>query len=221
MDNKKLILNQLLDIGGIATKNNFYSPTAETMKGVYVQIDRYFKEYIKDGLIKALPTITRTRTKMLETFYCLTSKGAKYIGRPTELKQGYPRSPNNVMHDSMVYDIALSFVRNFPNFEFRIKYNKILRIDDKVKIKPDIFIKMKDLKTEKVYHFLVELERKKTVDTVYKNKVDRYESVLSKLDLKQAKLSAFVKVLIVHSSYYFNGFLRPQQYVQQYDQDMI
>jgi hypothetical protein len=49
-------------------------------------------------------------------FYCLTKKGAKYIGRADEYKyKKYQRSPNNVMHESMKFDVALSFLRLFPH----------------------------------------------------------------------------------------------------------
>ena len=47
MTNRKLFLNQMLDIGGIASINNFYSPDANTYKGSILQADKYFNTFFE------------------------------------------------------------------------------------------------------------------------------------------------------------------------------
>ncbi|MFH1051032.1 MAG: hypothetical protein V1779_08930 [bacterium] len=207
MNTRKLILNQLLDIGGVATKNNFFSPKAKTVDGSVLKITKFFNEWLKDGFIRELPTVTRVKNKRQETFYCITSKGADYIGRKFDYKYKDPKSPNNVMHESMKFDIAMSFLRNYPDFSITFSY------DDRFGgLQPDIVVRMTQQDTGKEYVFFIEIERKKTVDRVYKEKLLRYEKVLNKLDYKVSNLPRHLKVLVIYSNLNFDCFLRTQDY---------
>src|ERR1700730_12669444 len=115
MTSRKLLLNNLLDIGGVATLNNFYSPQAKTFKGSLLYTRKLFKSYLEDGLIEKIEPIGKPANKAREVFYCLTKKGADYIGRSDEYRyKKYPRSPHNALHESMKFDIALSFLRLYP-----------------------------------------------------------------------------------------------------------
>ena len=208
MDMKKTVLNQLIDLGGIATKNNFYSESAKNVKSALVNARKVFNELERLGLIKALPTITRVRNKAQEQFYAITKPGARYIGRTSEYRwRGEPRSPNNVMHESMVRDVALAFLRNYPDFTFEFRYDSCFD-----GLRPDITIKMTHKETMQINIFFVEIERKKTVDRVRKEKLEKYEKTLSELSFAKHRLYGPVKILILYANLDFNCFLRPQEY---------
>ena len=71
-------------------------------------------------LIEQIDPIGKPMNKSREVFYCLTKKGAKYIGRTDEYKyKKYQKSPNNVMHESMKFDVALSFLKIFQIINLR------------------------------------------------------------------------------------------------------
>jgi hypothetical protein len=210
MNKYKIILNQLLDLGGLATKNNFYSPEASSRLGALINTRKVFSELAKNKLIIALPTITRVRNLCQEQFFAITRLGAKYVNRIQDYKwRGSPKSPYNIWHESMVRDVGLSFLRNFPDFEFSINYNEM--IDS---IRPDLTIRMKNPNTNKKYIFLLEIERKKSPDRVISEKLNNYEKVFSGLNFRKYGLNAPVKVLIVYASLDYNPFLRPQEYEQ-------
>lgn len=208
MEKYKVILNQLLDLGGLATKNNFYSPEAKTVQGSLVYTRKAFTELERLKFIVPLPTITKVRNLCQERFYAITKLGARHVDRVKEYKwRGGPKSPFNIMHESMVRDIGLAFLRNYPSFSFELKYN-----DSYQGLRPDIVIKMTHKTSLQHYIFLVEIERKKTVDRVYNEKLQVYEKVLSQLNFKAHNLNSPVKVLVVYSNLDYNCFCRPQEY---------
>jgi hypothetical protein len=208
MDKHKTILNQMLDLGGLATKNNFYSPHAKTILGALVHTRKAFDELEKLKLIQPLSTITKVRNLSQEQFFAITRLGAKYVDRTQEhVWKGGPKSPYNIMHESMVRDVALSFLRNYPDYIFEIKYNERYSI-----LRPDLVVKMTHKLSLRQHIFLVEVERKKTVDRVVKEKLQKYEKVLANINFKNHNLNAPVKVLIVYSNHDYNCFWRPQEY---------
>lgn len=81
MTNNKLILEHLLDIGGLATMNKFYSPEAKIYLGSLYNTRKVFKVLLDNELIKEIPTVGKTRFPANESFYCITKKGADFIGR--------------------------------------------------------------------------------------------------------------------------------------------
>lgn len=208
MEKHKIILNQMLDLGGIATKNNFYSPEAKTVLGALVHSRKVFDELEKEKLIQPLSTITRVRNLCQEQFFAITRLGAKYVDRTTEhVWKGGPKSPYNIMHESMVRDVALSFLRNYPDYIFEIKYNERYSV-----LRPDLVVKMTHKTSMKQNIFLVEVERKKTVDRVYREKLLKYERVFENFNFKQYNLNAPVKVLLIYCNLDYNCFWRPQEY---------
>ena len=208
MEKPKIILNQMLDLGGLATKNNFYSPQAKTILGALVHTRKAFDELEQQKLIQPLSTITNVRNLCNEQFYAITRLGAKYVDRTKEhVWKGGPKSPYNIMHESMVRDVALSFLRNYPDYIFEIKYNERYST-----LRPDLVIKMTHKLSLKQHIFFVEIERKKTVDRVVKEKLQKYEKVLANFNFKNHNLNAPVKVLIVYSNLDYNCFWRPQEY---------
>jgi protein involved in plasmid replication-relaxation len=208
MNKYKIILNHLLDLGGLATKNNFYSPEATTLLGALIHTRKVFSELTKNKLIVALPTITRVRNLCQEQFFAITRLGAKFVDREIDYKwRSIPKSPYNIMHESMVRDVGLGFMRNFPEYEFNINCNEKIE-----SIRPDLTIRMKNQNTNKKYIFLIEVERKKSPDRVIREKLNNYEKVLSNLNFRKHRLNAPVKVLFVYASIDYNPFIRPQEY---------
>jgi hypothetical protein len=206
MNLTKARLNDLMTIGGVATKNNFYSETAVSAGGIFCSALVQFKKMLGDQLIRPLQTVTRVRNKRQEMFYTITAKGANYIGRKDELKSKDPKSPDNVMHESMKYDIALSFVRNYRDYDITFRYDMSIN-----GIRPDIVVFLEDRHKGLKYNFLVEIERKKTIERVYKEKILKYEEAL-KTDLRQFGLRPETKVLVVYADINFDAYLRPLEY---------
>jgi hypothetical protein len=204
-----MLLNSLLDIGGVATLNNLYSPTAKSYKGSLLFTRKLFKDYIAEGLIERIEPIGKPINKSREVFYCLTMKGAKYIGRTDEYKyKKYQKSPNNVMHESMKFDVALSFLKNFPHNKFTFRYDSSF-----YGVQPDILIRIESTNRKELTKFLlVEIERKKTVDRVFNEKIIRYEEMFKSIEKNKSHNIQQFTVLFVYTDIWFDPFLRPQQY---------
>jgi hypothetical protein len=151
MTTRKLLLNHLLEIGGVATLNNLYSPQAKTYKGGLLFTRNLFKSYLTDGLIERIEPIGKPINKSREVFYCLTKKGANYIGRTDEYTyKKYLKSPHNVMHESMKFDVALSFLRLFPHCKFTFRYDSSF-----YGIRPDILIRIESSSPKELTRFLL------------------------------------------------------------------
>lgn len=209
MTTRKMLLNNLLDIGGVATLNNLYSPTANSYKGSLLFTRKLFKEYLAEELIERIEPIGKPMNKSREVFYCLTKKGAKYIGRADEYKyKKYQKSPNNVMHESMKFDVALSFLKNFPHNKFTFRYDSSF-----YGVQPDILIRIESTNRKELTKFLlVEIERKKTVDRVFNEKIKRYEEMFKSIEKNKSHNIQQFTVLFVYTDIWFDPFLRPQQY---------
>lgn len=213
MPHRKKILNNLLDIGGVATLNNMYSPVATTHKGSLLYARKLFKSFIADGLLERIEPIGKPGNKCNEVFHCLTKKGADYIGRSDEYRyKKYQKSPNNVMHESAKFDIALSFLRLYPQCKFTFRYDASF-----YGVRPDILIRIESNNPKQVARFLlVELERKKTIDRVWNEKIKRYEEMFKAIEKNKSHNVNQFTVLFVYSDIWFNVFLRPQQYSDPY-----
>lgn len=209
MSTRKLLLNNLLDIGGVATLNNFYSTSAKTFKGGLLFTRKLFKSYLEDGLLEKIEPIGKPANKAREVFYCLTKKGSAYIGRADEYKyRKYPRSPANAMHESMKFDVALSLLRLFPNKKFSFRYDSSF-----YGVRPDILVRIESTNPKEVTRFLlVEIERKKTIDRVFHEKITRYEAMFKTIEQKKSHNINQFTTLFIYSDIWFDTFLRPQQY---------
>lgn len=209
MNTRKLLLNNLLDIGGVATLNNLYSPVAKTHKGGLLHTRKLFKSYLSDRLIEKIAPIGKPANKAKEVFYCLTKRGADYIGRSDEYRyKKYPRSPNNALHESMKFDVALSFLRLYPTKKFTFRYDSSF-----YGVRPDILIRIESQNPKELTRFLlVEIERKKTIDRVFHEKITRYEALFKAIEQKKShNLSQFL-CLVVYTDIWYDGYLRPQEY---------
>lgn len=209
MTTRKLLLNHLLDIGGVATLNNLYSPQAKTYKGGLLFTRKLFKSYLTDGLIEKIEPIGKPINKSREVFYCLTKKGAQYIGRSDEYTyKKYQKSPHNIMHESMKFDVAISFLRSFPTAKFTFRYDISF-----YGVQPDILIRLESTNPKELTRFiLVEIERKKTIDRVYYEKLKRYQKMFEVIVKNKSHNINQFTVLFVYTDIWFDVFLRPQQY---------
>lgn len=209
MTTRKLFLNHLLEIGEVATLNNFYSPNAKTYKGSLLFTRKLFKSYLEDGLVEKIHPIGKPAHKANEVFYCLTKKGADYIGRTSEYKyKKYPRSPANIMHESMKFDIALSFLRLYPYLKFTFRYDSSF-----YGVRPDILIRLESSHPTQLTRFLlVELERKKTIDRVFHEKIKRYEEMFQAIIKKKSHNIEQFTALFIYTDIWYDVFLRPQHY---------
>lgn len=189
--------------------NNLYSPLAKTHKGGLLYTRKLFKSYIAEGLLEKIDPIGKPGNKCNEVFYCLTKKGADYIGRSDEYKyKKYQKSPNNVMHESAKFDVALSFLRLFPKLKFTFRYDASF-----YGVRPDILIRIESQNPKDVTRFLlIELERKKTVDRVFHEKIKRYEEMFKAIEKNKSHNPSQFTVLFVYTDIWFNVFLRPQKF---------
>lgn len=210
---RKQILNNILDIGGVVTMNNLYSPYAKTYKGGLLYTRKLFKSFLEDGLIEKIQPIGRPMNKSREVFYCLTKNGVRYIGRTDEYKyKKYQKSPHNVMHESMKFDVAISFLRNYPNAKFTFRYDSTF-----YGVQPDILIRIESQNPKEVTRFLlIEIERKKTVDRVFNEKIKRYEAMFQAIEKNKSHNVNQFTVLFVYTDIWFDVFLRPQQFTDPY-----
>lgn len=178
--------------------NNFFSITAKDPDGCLLQATKYFAAFIKHGYIRALAYDLKPYRRRKEIFYAPTLKGAKLVGRETEYKYKEIRASSTILHDSMKYDIALSLVRLYPDWNFEFEYEK--SIGGK---KCDIFISArKDLK---LLCYWVEVERKTECYKEVKAKIN----IFNKL---KGNLPFGTKCLFVLSYLYHDPLLRPQEY---------
>lgn len=156
------------------------------------------------GFIEKLESQIYIRDNWKESFWKITKRGAYYIGRDDQYKRGISKikSPYNIFHESMIRDVAMSFLKLYPGYTVFISYDEVFKNKD-TKLQPDFVVRL--VKDGKTYCFLVEIERKRTFD---KDKQDKYEKVFS---INQGLPEKF-RVLFVCASLGYNAFLRPTEY---------
>jgi hypothetical protein len=108
----------------------------------------------------------------------------------------------------MKFDIALAFLRLYPDLIFTFRYDFCL-----YGIRPDILIKAEGNKYTRF--FLVEIERKKTIDRVFNEKIRKYEEMFQSILVKKSHNLSQFTVLFVYTDIWFDVLLRPQQYIGQ------
>jgi hypothetical protein len=204
MTNRKILLNNLIDIGGVATINNFYSLKAKSYAGSLLQARRFFKFFVAKGLVKKLDPITNPRNPSQEVFYAITKRGSNYAGRDDYKYRGMPKSPFNAFHESMKFDFALAWINLYGIRETEIRYNQKFG-----SLMPDITITVHGKETHK---YLVELERKKTIDRTERDKFKKYDEMFSGMRSKKYDNPKNFTVLFVYTNTWYNVFARPHQY---------
>lgn len=216
MTSKKQLLHDLLDIGGVATLNNLYEPTAKTYKGAMkrVRVNKDF--WLKEGLIEVLKPYPSYRSDypVREVFYGITKKGTRFIGREEDWKyKKTPKASNleNIIHESAKFDICLSFVRLFPDYKVTIDYSRKIE-SAQGNIIPDatVFLSPKN-NLSKRHVIYVEIEKKKTISRTFSEKILKYKEILSQPDV--VVLEPFTVFIVFFKSEGYDVFLRPQDMI--------
>ena len=167
-------LHELLSIQA-GSINNLFSYEAMSYKGSLLQVNKDIKKYVKAGWVQQIPFDIRPRNKRQQYFYFVTRSGTKVIDRLEDFRQKITKSLNNAEHESMKFDIALSFLRNFLDYEFDFNYKA-----DFNGIRPDIFVKAKNIHDHREFSFFVEIERKKEFTRISRDKILRYNKFIKK-----------------------------------------
>jgi hypothetical protein len=197
MTTREQLLYRIMQCPG--TINNHYSREAKTADGALLQPAKYFKSFEKQGLIRKAIYDFEPTNKRREITYFLTHKGAKAIGMDQEYKYKELRASSTVKHDSMVKDLALSFLYLYPEWEFEFEYEPTIHGH-----KPDMFVNMRR-EGGLHYKFWVEIERKK----------ECYKGVMHKVaifDKIKGKLPKNTKCLFALLTLYHDPLLRPREY---------
>lgn len=203
---KHKTLHELLSVQS-ASVNNLFSYEAKSYKGSLLQANKDINKYLKAGWVQQIPFDLKPREKRRQFFYFVTREGAKVIDRLDDYKQKITKSLNNAEHESMKFDVALSFLRNFPDYDFSFDYKA-----DLSGLKPDILLKAKNIHDNKEFTFLIETERKKELTRIYRDKITRYNKFIKNGLFTKHRLSPKTKVLFVCSNLRYDPYLRPQQY---------
>jgi hypothetical protein len=196
------ILDQLITLQ-YATANNFYSPRAKNPLGAVLNARKHFAFLEKQGYIRRLPLDEKPKNKMRETFYQVTAKGAHRADRRLEYRYKEYKAITNVKHESMKIDVAMSFLRGWPDWLINFDYKR--SIAGKA---PDIFVTMRD--RDDKYCFVVEIERKRSPSRVLMETAKKWENI----KFHKFGLPIMTKVLIVYAPNYFDVLIRPNQYAE-------
>lgn len=109
------------------------------------------------------------------------------------------------MHESMKFDVARALLRLYSSCRFTIAYHKSI-----YRVRPDITVRVES--GRHVKYLLIELERKKTIDRVLKEKIMPYEEMFKNMVQKRSHDISLYMVLFIYSDIWFNIFARPQEY---------
>jgi len=204
---KQQILNWL-GIVRYANPTNFYFPRANTRDAIY-NVSKVFNALEKEKLIQRVAFNEDRAVRKFEQFHSLTKKGAMSIDFDDEYKYVAIKSINNLNHESSKIDIAVSFLKLFPDWEIHFEYNAVFE-----GVKPDIVVRMMNHLTGEYYSFMVEIERKKYPARILE-KVKSYERMFKVIDYRKNKLSGKTKLLMVFNNLRFSPFWRPMDYENQ------
>jgi len=110
----------------------------------------------------------------------------------------------------MKYDFALSILRRFPQSRFTFRYDSSF-----YGVQPDILIRIESTNRKDLTKFvLVEIERKKTVDRVFNEKIKRYEAMFEQIQKNKSHNIHQFLILFAYTDIWYDPFLRPQQYCE-------
>ena len=130
MTHPEQIINDMIDIGGRATINNFCSRTAKTAKDGAQQSYHYMMRLVKGGYLKQLPFYDQRKILSLSRrrglFYATTKKGYEKVHRGDEYRAIDPLAESTFAHTSAINDILLSFKWLYQQFTWTFIFNKSL-----------------------------------------------------------------------------------------------
>jgi len=135
-----------------------------------------------------------------------------YFGRKWRHNTFYSIKPDklansHVEHQSGLIDVLMAFLYLYRDYEIDIEYTPKLKDHNGV-YKPDAIVKMKSLEG-KEYHFMVEFERTRSAEAIYKEKLLKNEQMKP---FKHYGLADNTKILYICGHEWMNVFARPIQY---------
>lgn len=135
-----------------------------------------------------------------------------YFGRKWRHNTFYSLKPcrmanSHTEHQFGLIDVLMAFLYRYKDFEIDIEYTPKLK-DSKGIYRPDAIVKMKSL-DGKEYHFLVEFERTRSAEAIYKEKLLKNQQMRP---FKEYGLSEHTKILYICGHEWMNVFYRPIQY---------
>ena len=111
----------------------------------------------------------------------------------------------NIEHNFALIDVLTAFLFLYQDFDIEIKTNPRIITGGK-EYRPDAIVKMNKGGLE--YDFIIELERTRSAEAIYKEKL----LPNSKLDLKKSGLHRRTKFLYIYCTEWMNVFWRPSEY---------
>jgi len=121
-----------------------------------------------------------------------------------------------IEHQSGLIDVLMAFIYSYPDYDVSVRYQPRLKAGGMI-YRPDALVKMTD-RNLKGYHFLIEFERTRGEEAIYREKLLKNEAMSS---FKALGLSPHTKILYIYAYERFNVFWRPIQYGDQLIADVI
>jgi len=210
MTNEERLLNEIATVE-FATPANLFSYSAKMENNSTHQVMKYIKRWLgyEKPLIRKIRANEEIHNKRREQFYQLTEAGYRFIEREDEsINIGY-KHIENIKHESMVKDTAISFLRNYPEWEIDFDFHRTIKGK-----RSDIFVDMR--KDGKRVNFWVECERKddhspQKIITRLKS-VDEVMNWIWDKGFKEERIEKLTQVLVMVNNKSFNPLARPQGY---------
>jgi len=135
-----------------------------------------------------------------------------YFGKKWRYNTFYSIKPNKIAnshieHQSGLIDVLMAFLYLYRDHEIEIDYSPKLKDKNGI-YRPDALVKMRDM-DGKEYHFLIEFERTRSAEAIFKEKLTKNEQLRP---FKEYGLSEHTKILYICGHEWMNVFWRPIQY---------
>lgn len=210
-----------------ANPNILFSYDAKTYGGATLYPFIKLREYLKQKLIYQIPFSIRPSHSRRQVLYALSGKGASFIGKPNSYRYRTSKAYRNIDHEIMKYTIALAFVRQFPDFNIEVEYEKRFLTGNENKrtgkpqqVEVDIFLTATHKTTDEKLTFLIETENKEKVQRSFKEKVLVYESFIKGF-FKRNGLSDNTKILFILTNRELATFTLPIEYSKPLEKSRI
>jgi len=188
-------ISTALNILGLATVYTFqpWNQRAETLGGSLLTATRTIKKLKKQELIKQLEHYPYNgRSFRHNTFYApIASKLNKIAYRELE-------------HQFALLDVLAAFVYLYEDYDIVIDYLPLFKHKGRP-YRPDAIVR---LKGDKEYVFIIELERSRSAQAIYKEKLLKNKA----MSFKEMGLPSQTKYLYIYAHERFNVYWRPMQY---------
>lgn len=135
-----------------------------------------------------------------------------YIGRTFRHNTFYSHKADSISireldHQFGLTDVLMAFIQVYPDHDVEIQHVPVLKLKEG-NYRPDAIVKMTD-RDQKEFHFIIEFERSRGEEAIYKDKLTKNERMPS---FKELGLSEHTKILYIYAYERFNVYWRPNQY---------